>query len=124
MDALYLIGFALGYVALQALALLRFEGLWLRAAILSVPLLCALLVSSVSLGLFGIVGAEFGAIIAVPLGATYLAVLIVAHMIVQIIPKSPHAPEEVPNLRTTLSKGQAERQRRSSGWLATAETID
>ena len=124
MDPFHLMSFALGYVALQAVVMMRFEGAWLRAAILPVPVMCAMLVVSVSLGLFGVQGADLGAVFVVPLGAIYLVSLILVHIGVRFVASSFSSPEEIPSLRTTLSKGQAERQRQSSGWLATAETID
>ena len=78
MDLVGLVGIGATYVALQIFAILRLDGIWLRAAILTVPVLCALLVISVSLGLFGVVGSEVGAFVAVPLGIVYLAILLPA----------------------------------------------
>lgn len=76
MDPVGLVSLAAIYVALQVIAVVRLDGIWLRAAILTVPLLCALLVISVSLGLFGVPGAEIGALAAVPLGIVYLSILL------------------------------------------------
>lgn len=78
MDPVGLVGIGAIYVALQIFAILRLDGMWLRAAILTVPVLCALLVISVSLGLFGVAGSEIGAFAAVPLGIVFLAVLLPA----------------------------------------------
>ena len=50
MEPVSLMLFALVYIALQASVILRFEGRWLSAAILPVPILCLLLVASVVAG--------------------------------------------------------------------------
>ncbi|WP_093975525.1 hypothetical protein [Boseongicola aestuarii] len=84
MDLVGLISVGAIYVALQIFAILRLDGMWLRAAILTVPVLCALSVISVSLGLFGIAGSEIGAFAAVPLGIVYLAVLLPAAHLARI----------------------------------------
>ena len=76
MDPVGLVILATIYVALQVIAVVRLDGIWLRAAIVTVPVLCALLVISVSLGLFGVQGAEIGAVAAVPLGIAYLTILL------------------------------------------------
>ncbi|MBT8413219.1 MAG: hypothetical protein KJO30_02715 [Boseongicola sp.] len=78
MDPFGLVSIGAIYVALQVFSIMRLEGMWLRAAIMTVPVLCALLVISVSLGLFGIPGAELGAFAAVPLGIFYLGILLPA----------------------------------------------
>lgn len=89
MDPVGLVGIGATYVALQIFAILRLDGIWLRAAILTVPVLCALLVISVSLGLFGVAGAEIGAFAAVPLGIFYLAVLIPVAQVARLFRVTP-----------------------------------
>ena len=76
MDPLGLVIVGTIYVMLQLIARVRLDGVLLGAAILTVPVLCALLIISVSLGLFGIVGAEIGAIVAVPFGIVYLLAIL------------------------------------------------
>jgi len=89
MDPFGLVLMAALYVALQSVAILRLEGVWLGAAVLPVPVLCALLVISVSLGLFGVNGAEIGAIAAVPLGIVYLGLLMSLAQIFRFFGSSP-----------------------------------
>ena len=76
MDLSGLFAFAVSYIALQTFSIFHLKGAWLRAAVLPVPVLCAILILSVSAGLFGVNGAEIGAIAAVPLGLVYLVALL------------------------------------------------
>lgn len=89
MDPIGLVSLATVYVALQVIAVVRMDGMWLLAAILTVPVLCSLLVISVSLGLFGVPGAEIGALAAVPLGIVYLGVLLPLEQIARYFRQSP-----------------------------------
>ena len=90
MDPVGLVSLAAVYVALQVISVVRLDGIWLRAAILTVPVLCALLVISVSLGLFGVPGAELGAIAAVPLGIVYLGILLPVAQVARLFRPSTH----------------------------------
>jgi len=90
MDPFGLVMLASVYVAFQAFAIMRLEGVWLRAAVLPVPVLCALLIASVSLGLFGVNGAEIGAVAAVPLGIVYLGLLLSLAQIARLLRPSPN----------------------------------
>ena len=83
MDPAGLVMFAVGYIALQSFALFQMKGFWLRAAVLPVPVLCGMLVLSVTAGLFGVNGAEVAAVFAVPIGIAYLLVLLVIELFVR-----------------------------------------
>ncbi len=85
MDPVGLIMFALSYVVLQSSAIIYLRGRWLWAAVFPVPVLCVILVLSVSAGLFGVNGAEIGAIAVVPLGVAYLATLMVLSQIARFL---------------------------------------
>ena len=90
MDPIGLMSIGAIYVALQVFSILSLDGMWLRAAIMTVPVLCALLVISVSLGLFGVPGAEIGALVAVPLGIAYLGILLPMAQVARFLRPSPH----------------------------------
>ena len=89
MDPIVLASVALVYVSLQGLALARFSGPWLVAAIIPVPALSAMLIVSVAGGLFGFAGSEIAAIIAVPVGLIYLIVLFALAQIARIFRPHP-----------------------------------
>ncbi len=84
MDPVGLVLFAMGYIALQSFAIFQMKGLWLRAAVLPVPVLCGLLVLSVAAGLFGVNGAEVAAVVAVPIGIVYLLALLTIEFVARL----------------------------------------
>lgn len=84
MDPVGLVVFAASYIALQSVSIFYLQGRWLRAAILPVPVLCLMLVFSVSAGLFGVNGAEIAAIAVVPLGVVYLLILVILAQIARL----------------------------------------
>ena len=89
MDPIVLASIALVYVSLQGAALARFNGPWRVAAIVPVPALCGLLIVSVIGGLFGIPGAEVASIIAVPVGLSYLVLLIALAQVARLFRPHP-----------------------------------
>lgn len=86
MDALSVALFALVYVVLQAVLLVRLAGIWRVATALPAPFLLLLLAFSMVGGAFGMTIAEIGGQVAVPVGIVYLLIVAALSQVAKFLP--------------------------------------